>query len=113
MLVDTGFSQRAEPELRLRDVYAPEIHETGGLQVTEYVNGWLTSVQEGAKRKWPFWISVEMTTTYEPEMRMTFVRYVATVWKFEDQSRGWGFSLNSAVNNFLADHPEWGGGVGS
>lgn len=108
MLVDCGFDVRYEAELRLDGVHAPEIHplQPGGQQTLDFVNGWLVSVSASlSDRRWPFWISVVATSSYEPGMDMSFTRYVATVYQYglvqPDRS------LNAAVNNFLAGHPEW------
>jgi hypothetical protein len=110
VLFDTGFSGRAEVELRLKDVHAPELGTPGGRETTDYVNWWLGKAAQASGRKWPLWADVEMTTTYEPDMRMTFTRYVATVYQFEERKDGWPYSLNAEVTVFLASHPEWGGG---
>lgn len=109
MLVDCGFSVRFEAELRLDGVHAPEIHpmQPGGQETLDFVNGWLSSVQKrDSARLWPFSIEVVATNSYEPGMDMSFTRFVATVWpqgaQFDPAQ-----SLNAAVNNFLAGHPEW------
>lgn len=110
MMVDTGFGQRAEPELRLSGVHAPEVRpmQPGGQETADFVNQWLGR-NWLATRRWPFWIEVEMATTYEPQMDMTFTRYVAVVWPF-DAPRTFATSLNQQVITFLSGHPEWGSG---
>ena len=116
MLVDVGFAGRYEAELRLDGVHAPEIHpmQPGGAETLNFVNGWLAGVQNRhTDRRWPFWIEVVMTTSFEPNMNMSFTRYVATVWDFErryyptEQVSDPAMSLNYAVTTFLAGHPEW------
>jgi hypothetical protein len=115
MLVDCGFSVRYQAELRLDGVHAPEIHpmQPGGQETLDFVNGWLTSVQQrDSARSWPFWIEVVATSSYEPGMDMSFTRYVSTVWDidsahvFNNQAN----SLNQLVSDFLAGHPEWPSG---
>jgi len=113
MLVDCGFNVCYRAELRLDGVRAPEIHppQPGGLETLEFVNGWLNGVQEAApRRRWPFWIQVVATDSYEPGMDLSFTRYVATVWRYGDQSVVQAQSLNFLVNAFLAVHPEWPSG---
>jgi hypothetical protein len=112
VLCDTGFNGRHEPELRLDGVHAPEIHplQPGGQETLDFVNGWLSSVQvKDARRRWPFWVDVVMTTSYEPEMDESFTRFVATVWDIE-QVHIPNMSLNWLTNAFLAGHPEWPSG---
>jgi hypothetical protein len=109
MLCDTGFDGRHEPELRLAGVHAPEIHpvQPGAVDTLAFVNGWLVSVQANdPHRRWPFWVDVVMTSSFEPEMDESFTRFVATVWPFSNRAT----SLNEAVNTFLSGHPEWPSG---
>jgi hypothetical protein len=109
MLCDTGFNGRHEPELRLDGVHAPEIHpmQPGGQETLDFVNGWLSGVQvKEPRRRWPFWVDVVMTTSYEPEMDESFTRFVATVWDIE-QVHTANSSLNWLTNAFLSGHPEW------
>jgi endonuclease YncB( thermonuclease family) len=106
VLADLGFSCRAEVELRLDGVHAPELNQPGGHETAEFANGWLTANTDPvAGRTWPLWISVARTVTAEPGMRQSFTRYVATVWAFNrrDPSQ----SLNESLNQFLAGHPAW------
>jgi endonuclease YncB( thermonuclease family) len=108
MMCDTGFGQRAEPELRLSGVHAPEIHplQPGGLETLDYVNGWLAAANSTTPaRRWPFWVEVQMTTTFEPQMNESFTRYVAVVYPFD--RRNYADSLNAAVNAFVVAHPDW------
>jgi hypothetical protein len=105
VLADLGFNCRAQVELRLDGVHAPELAQPGGHETTEFVNGWLTANTRPRARVWPLWISVVQTATTEPGMRQSFTRYVATVWPFDRREPGQ--SLNDLVNAFLTGHPEW------
>jgi endonuclease YncB( thermonuclease family) len=106
VLADLGFHARQELEVRLLDVHAPELSQPGGRETADFANGWLASVAAGRpNRRWPFAISTVQTTVYEPETRMTFVRYLATVYPFERRESE--ASLNCAVTTFLSGHPEW------
>jgi hypothetical protein len=120
VMCDTAGDQRWEPELRLLNVHAPELETPGGVETTAFVNGWLSSAatRSEIRRRWPLWVETVLTKAYEPTMKMTFTRYLATVWEFEDAHR-WPvgsaeraeLSLNWAVTAFLAEHPVWGGGA--
>lgn len=105
---DLGFYARIQVEIRLDGVHAPELTQTGGIESREYVKGWLTA-HSASDRTWPLWVEIVATTTFEPGMRMSFVRYVGTVWAFDQQNQH-GLDLNAAANAFLAEHPDWPGG---
>lgn len=105
---DLGFSARHEAEIRLDAVHAPELVQAGGIETREYVSGWMAA-HAAHNRTWPFWIEVVMTTTYEPEMRQSFTRYVGTVWPFDQRNQS-VLSLNYSVTVFLSGHPEWPAG---
>lgn len=118
VLADLGFGTRAEPDLRLYDVFAPEVTMTlparrapGGRETTEYVQGWMNSVRvRQGTRRWWLWVETLMTATAEPDQVQTFTRYVATVWAFDDYQATGGdraLSLNARVSEFLRAHPEW------
>jgi hypothetical protein len=103
-LIDQGMGGRQEEELRLLDVHAPEKHQPGGLETLTFVAAW---VQQLKPLRWPLHIYTVPNTSPEPAERRTFVRYLATVYDFADQSR----CLNLDVQAFLAQHPEWGLGL--
>jgi len=121
VMCDVGFGGRAEPELRLIDVHAPELDrmampprgQPGGKETTDFVNEWLAGAQNAAHpRRWYLWVETVMTATYEPGERMTFTRYLATVWRIVDcpiwgQGGAVNFSLNYQVGLYLSGHPEW------
>lgn len=109
MMCDTAGGQRWEPELRLLDVHAPELDQPGGPETTDIVNHWLGTVAAGVpRRRWPFWVETVLTKTYEPDMKTTLARYLATVFPFEQREPE--SSLNWLVRSYLAGHPEWPSG---
>lgn len=124
VMTDGGFDGRAEPELRLYDVRAPELimrlppmFQPGGDETTGFVNDWLAravTAQPGVR--WYLSVGVALTSKYEPTEQTTFRRYVAKVFRYVDWPRPWeggmpadadGVSLNGAVRTFLSGHPEW------
>lgn len=109
MEYDAGCTGRMEPELRLVDVYMPELKEPGGPEMRQVALDWFA--RSDHTLTWPFWISTVMTKVREPGQRMTFTRYLATVWRFDGRFIV-GPSVNQVVNEVLAEHPEWGHGRG-
>lgn len=108
-LIDTGFNQRCEVELRLLDVYAPEKREAGGKETTDFARDWFANLS--SHRLWPLYIETVQTKVIEPSQKTTFTRYLATVWRYGEETTG--VSLNEHVNRFLAGHPEWPRGIGA
>lgn len=109
ILADTGYSQRYEPELRLLDVYAPELHQQGGAETTAFINDWFATLD--LRRSWPLYVLTVKTKVFEPNQRKTIDRYLASVWRYGEETTG--VSLNDAVNVFLAQHPDWPRGSGA
>lgn len=110
VMADTGFDGRAEPRLRLLGVSAPELDETGGWDTTRCIQEWFDQAQAAQPgRKWPLYIITEQTKADEPEQKRTFVRFLATVWRYDQRPTGPtpGQSLNEYVNAYLAQHPDW------
>jgi hypothetical protein len=119
VMTDGGFDTRAEPRLRLFDVYAPELammlparRAPGGRETTAYVNGWLTAAaNKHPGRRWPLTVATLMTAADEDDHVTTFRRYVAKVWERDDFEREPvahdTLTLNYAVTEFLRDHPDW------
>jgi endonuclease YncB( thermonuclease family) len=112
--IDSAYGGREEPELRLDGVYMPELRDPGGPEMRRWIIGWFAAADPGVG--WPFWVEAARTKVTvkapEPGQRMTFARYLATVWRF-DGARKVGPSLNEALNAELALHPEWGHGKGA
>lgn len=105
-LVDQGLHGRQEEDLRLKDVWAPELHQPGGPETAEFVRGLVASLDK--TRRWPVLVNTEPNTNPEPSERRSFVRYIATIHDIAT-----GRSLNDTIRQFLAGHPEWPGGVGA
>lgn len=96
ILADTGFNQRAEVNVRLIAVFAPELDEAGGPEAKAWVETWLAENTDPARR-WPVLVVTDVTKVYEPTARMTFNRYVADIYEITS-----GAHLNAAINDYLA-----------
>ena len=107
---DAGCTARVEPTLRLDGVYMPELKDPGGPDMRQYVANWFATSDHTLT--WPFWITMTMTKVREPGQRVTFARYLATVWRFNGRTTV-GPSINDILNTELARHPEWGHGSGA
>lgn len=93
VLADTGFSGRHEVDLRLLRVLAPELDEPNGLEVRNFVTGWIYSLPS---LRWPLHIETSVTTVPEPTEKRSFIRYLAEVKSISN-----GASLNDAILNYL------------
>ena len=105
VLADTGFHGRQEVDLRLTGVSAPERNQPGGSDTAVFVQNWLAA-QAMPGFRWPWHVHTEINTKVEPDERLTFTRYLGMVTSFKT-----GESLNQAVIDYLAAHPEWGSGT--
>jgi hypothetical protein len=109
-MADTAFGQRYEPELRLLDVHAPELTQPGGAECTAFVNAWfghVATIDPG--RRWNLYVETVQTKQVEPTQKMSFTRYVATVWPVGNRAPE--ASLNWLLAQYLAGHPEWPSGM--
>ena len=104
LTIDLGLSVRAEEEIRLLGVSAPERYQPGGIECRDYATAWFAQT---SGRRWPLYVETVPNSSLEPLERRTFVRYLATVWDFADRSR----CLNADLAEYLKQHPEWGSGL--
>lgn len=108
LLIDNAFGSRQEESIRLLDVYAPEKNQPGGPETKKFVEDWFVTFMY-AELKWPLWVqTLPNNRSPEPDQKRTFTRYVGNVYVMIPEWR----SVNAAVINFLAQHPEWGKGIG-
>ena len=110
--LDRGYGDRSNHAERLRFVFAPELKDPGGAETYAKAVEWV--YRFGGGSGWP--MSVETFTTKTGNDIMTFGRYVAMVYAGDPEDvRTREASLpclNRFILEFLAQHPEWGGGTG-
>jgi hypothetical protein len=109
-----GLNDAAEEPIRLAGVRAPESHQAGGRESAAELNLICEGIEERAhahRKRWPFMVFTEPNTAPDHDERRSFVRWVGTVYAFDaDLTRE--PSVNDQMIQFLAAHPEWGGGIG-
>lgn len=106
MLLDQGFRDTKEIDVRLLGVYAPELREPGGNETRIFVYDWFQE-RMLAGVTWSFIVTTARMKVADREQK-TLDRYVASVttsWDLND-------SLNAAVNEFIHENG-YGGGTGS
>lgn len=111
MILDQGMNNFAEEPIRLAGVLAPESHQNGGAEVSQFTALVFDEVAERAtahRQRWPYLVVTEPVHGLEDSQRRTFVRWVGTVY-----ARDTGECLNRAIADFINAHAEWGHGTGS
>jgi hypothetical protein len=104
--MDTGFGGRQQEAIRLLGVFAPELSQPGGNETRDFVVAWMRVVNI-IGTMWPLLVTTLPTLTSEPTERQSFTRYIGSISDIQNHA----VQLNTAVNAFLATHPEWGPGV--
>ena len=103
MVLDQGFYDTKQINIRLANVWAPELKQAGGVETRNFVTHWFED--RFIKGVWSF-VVVTYRTKAGREIK-TFDRYVADVLSVDGTSH-----LNSDVMKFIADMG-YDGGVGS
>jgi hypothetical protein len=104
LLVDLGFYARHQIDLRLLDVSAPELRDSGGVEARDHVTAWLRTVALPGLA-WPLLVRTQTTKVTEPTERQTFTRYIGDIYDITN-----GDHLNAQLRHWLSQHPEWGSG---
>jgi hypothetical protein len=103
--IDRGFNDTSQIWVRLKDVYAPELREAGGIDVRDYVIEWL--VEHNHEQAHYYAWSVETFRTPRSDVdAMTFDRYLGIVRCSQ------GHNMNQDVTAFILLRG-YGGGTGS
>lgn len=80
LAIDHGFGEDAKEWIRLRDVWAPELGEEGGLEATADVRAWfLMHAPNGFVRVTTF----RTSTPLEIRFRQSFTRYIGVITGFD------------------------------
>lgn len=101
--VDRGFDDTSRLSIRLRDVWAPELSQPGGLDCRNFALGWVDDNGDGSL--WPFRLETFRTPRSDVEVA-TFGRFVGVVQAAS------GATLNAAMTAYVTERG-FGGGTGS
>lgn len=95
LLVDCGFSARMQVDVRLLDVWAPELADAvGGLAAKQFVELWFGA--HWLRKTWPVMVQTQITKAVEPTQRRSFVRYIGEIWPVDG-----GVTLNERLRAYL------------
>jgi hypothetical protein len=111
LISDLGRGVYDEAPIRLKGVFAPETGQPGGKESAKMLALILGEVEERVaahRHRWPFVVVTEPNTNPEPDEIRSFVRYIGTLYAADT-----GECVNDQMAAFLAQHPEWSGGIGS
>jgi hypothetical protein len=103
MILDYGRSLHQQLEIRLANVWAPELSDPGGLEVQVFVRRWFL---RHSKLRWPFIVWSHRMKEADKE-QMTFNRYVGTITTADGKR-----TLNTEVMAFIVANG-YTGGIGS
>lgn len=105
VIVDRGGIQETTErwDIRLKDVFAPELSQPGGRETRAFVEEWMTAHHDTSL--WPFQLETFRTPRSDKDIT-TFGRYVGTIRAAD------GSELNAAVQEFVTTHG-YPGGIGS
>jgi endonuclease YncB( thermonuclease family) len=103
MILDQDFDDMKKINIRLANVWAPELDEHGGIQTKAYVSFLLSG--RNSIEEWPFIVHTSVTKTDKPVK--SFDRYVATVMSPDGK-----WSLNSELMKYITESG-FKGGIGS
>lgn len=102
-LVDRGDDDQSVWAVRLKDVFAPELAQPGGVACRDFVTEWLFRNTDGSE--WPFQLETFRTPRSDVDLK-TLGRQLSVV------TAAFGANLNAAVQAFVTERG-YGGGVGS
>lgn len=106
-LLDQGFGTTITVSVRLEDTWAPEKHETGGVETRAYAAAWLATAAKlpGARADWPIVVETVRLRSDNSEA-MSFARYIGRITRTD------GRALGADVSAFVRA-AGYGGGTGS
>lgn len=104
MILDQGFKDEKEIDVRLFGVFAPELSQPGGKECKGFVENWFLS-NEIDGQDWNFIVTTIRMKRADAE-QMTFDRYVAVITTIDGSD-----NLNIAIQSFINENG-YSGGVG-
>jgi endonuclease YncB( thermonuclease family) len=106
VMIDQGFYDRKQINIRLANVWAPKLDQEGGTPVKYFVQDWFARhMVKNFGTKWPFLVVTHMTSA-NAEVK-SFDRFVADVMTRDGKSH-----LNSDLMHFIVDMG-YAGGTGA
>lgn len=102
MVLDQGFYDTKQINIRLANVWAPEEDEDGYVPVKYFVSDWFARHLVRATSRWPFIVYTHRTSK-GTEVK-TFDRYVANIETVDGKH-----NLNSDVMHFIVEQGYTGG----
>lgn len=105
MMLDQGFMDTKTINIRLANVWAPELREPGGELVAKYVADWFLNRIVRLDRPWPFLVITYRTRSDREQI--TLGRYVADVLTVDGEDH-----LNSDVMRYISEK-SFSGGTGA
>ena len=103
VLLDQGFGQTTEIQVRLFGVFAPELSQTGGKECQAFVSEWVE--KNSVLHKWPF-IVTTMRGVRSDKETVTLSRYVGVIETIDHHS-----TLNTDVQEYVLECG-YSGGIG-
>ena len=95
MLLDQGFGQTTEIQVRLLGVFAPELSQIGGKECQAFVSDWVEKNSFGYK--WPFIVTTIRGVRSDKET-VTLARFVAIVETIDHHS-----NLNADIQAYVLE----------
>lgn len=105
MVLDQGFGDTKQIDVRLLGVFAPEFREPGGPECREFVRMWFENNTPSQQVKWDCVVTTARMKVADREQK-TLDRYVGTVTNLAGTS-----NLNMEIIEFIRVN-NYGGGVG-
>lgn len=96
VLVDQGFRDDKHLEIRLLNVWAPELHEFGGPETRDFVSMWLSRYGV-MNTQWNFICWFTRMKVKDAEQK-SFDRYLGTIMSLDQMH-----NLNADVNQFVIE----------
>lgn len=105
MILDQGFYETKQIDVRLLGVFAPELNQPGGTECRDFVRRWFMGRISNVKN-WDFVVITARMKVADAEQK-SFDRYIGTITSIDGTE-----NLNADIIQFIHDN-NYPGGVGS